>query len=129
MDDRPKREHDGGKDSATDDSVVSDADTGKSATPDSSANAPTLGNQPPVNLPPEIITTIRSNPTVTEHANPNFPLNGLDNSREPLLSPQMLVPFFQPSLGTNRLPVTLPLNFAPAAPPAQQSSSATYEKR
>ncbi len=54
-----------------------------------------------------------------------------DSAPPPLLSPQMLLPFFQtsPSTGTNRLSVTLPLIFTPALPPGPASSSATYEQR
>ena len=128
MDDRPVRDHDQGKDPAKEDTAVSDTDVQKPSLADTSANNLGAGNQPVVNLPPEIITTIRSNNN-QENQNQGLPLSGFENSREPLLSPQMLVPFFQPSLGTNRLPVTLPLIFAPASPPALPSSSATYEKR
>jgi hypothetical protein len=86
---------------------------------------------PAANSQPEVITTIRDR-TLPE--TPIFIPPHVDTAPEPLLSPQMLLPYFQQSMGTNRtsgVSVTLPLIFSPATPPTPNppSSSATYEKR
>jgi hypothetical protein len=76
----------------------------------------------------ETVTTLRPSFDPEVHLPSRY---NMESPNAPLLSPQMLLPFFQTALptGTNRLSVTLPLIFTPALPSVPASSSATYEKR
>lgn len=50
------------------------------------------------------------------------------DSSLPLLSPQMLVPFFRSPGVTNRTMIVAPVQFTPAQPAPAASSTATYEQ-
>lgn len=59
---------------------------------------------------------------------PGFGVRSPSESLLPLLSPQMLVPFFMAPGVTNRTGIIAPIQFTPAQPAPAASSTATYEQ-
>lgn len=59
---------------------------------------------------------------------PGFGIRLPSESSLPLLSPQMLVPFFMAPGVTNRTGIIAPIQFTPAQPAPAASSTATYEQ-
>jgi hypothetical protein len=57
-------------------------------------------------------------------------LGGISDINNTMVTPQMLVPFFQPKMGSNSVPVSIimtNLSFSPPAPYTPPPSTATYD--